>query len=212
MFKRKRARATNGAHLLSSGFTLIEIMFVVSIIGVLAAIAIPNYLKFQARAKTTEATTNLKALYSAQHVYRQEMDSYSASVVQIGFAPERNNRYSYDLMPSASSRHVRDAQLGREQLLGPETGYTADQSKGYRVLVPSPNIALTTPGPRGVFTATAVGSITNDSNPDQWSIASENRGAAATGSYSTRAAIDGTGTCTAVIATAGEPCHDRMPF
>ncbi|MBI2370572.1 MAG: prepilin-type N-terminal cleavage/methylation domain-containing protein, partial [Deltaproteobacteria bacterium] len=43
------------------GFTLIELMIVVAIIGILAAIAIPNFLRFQAKSKQSEAKTNLAA-------------------------------------------------------------------------------------------------------------------------------------------------------
>ncbi|WP_414645174.1 type IV pilin protein, partial [Candidatus Deferrimicrobium sp.] len=47
------------------GFTLIELMIVVAIIGILAAIAIPNFLRFQAKSKQSEAKTNLGGIFTA---------------------------------------------------------------------------------------------------------------------------------------------------
>jgi len=58
------------------GFTLIELMIVVAIIGILAAIAIPNFLKFQLRSKTGEAKTNLAALRTAEEGYFAEYGVY----------------------------------------------------------------------------------------------------------------------------------------
>jgi type IV pilus assembly protein PilA len=76
------------------GFTLIELMIVVAIIGLLAALAIPNFLKFQARAKTSEAKTNLNALFTAQRSYLAEHSLFGADFDSLGFAPERGNRYA----------------------------------------------------------------------------------------------------------------------
>ena len=51
------------------GFTLIELMIVVAIIGILAAIAIPNFLRFQAKSKQSEAKTNLGGIFTAEIAY-----------------------------------------------------------------------------------------------------------------------------------------------
>jgi type IV pilus assembly protein PilA len=77
------------------GFTLIELMIVVAIIGILAAIAIPNFIRFQARSKQGEAKSNLKSLFTSQKSYYQEHDAFRTNVKEIGFAPERGNRYIY---------------------------------------------------------------------------------------------------------------------
>src|SRR3954466_12903159 len=85
------------------GFTLIELMIVVAIIGILAAIAIPNFIKFQARSKQSEVKSNMKAVFTAQKAYYQEKDTFSSFATQIGFSPERGNRYSYNLGGTAFS-------------------------------------------------------------------------------------------------------------
>ena len=58
------------------GFTLIELMIVVAIIGILAAIAIPNFIKFQLRSKASEGKINLAAIRTAQESFFAEVGTY----------------------------------------------------------------------------------------------------------------------------------------
>ena len=78
------------------GFTLIELMIVVAIIGILAAIAIPNFLKFQAKSKQSEAKTNLGAIYTGQIAYFGEQNVYG-NFAQINWSPSGTPRYHYQL-------------------------------------------------------------------------------------------------------------------
>ncbi len=84
-------------HQRSKGFTLIELMIVVAIIGILAAIAIPNFIRYQVKAKQAEATTSLKSIYTAQVSYFAETDSYTSVFTALGWVAESTRRFTYDL-------------------------------------------------------------------------------------------------------------------
>ena len=97
---------------LHKGFTLIELMIVVAIIGILAALAIPNFIRFQARSKQSEVKANLKSAFTAEKAYYQEHDEYSSCIKKIGFSPERGNRYRYVLNATART----DEACGTQEL------------------------------------------------------------------------------------------------
>jgi len=61
------------------GFTLIQRLIVVAIIGVLAAIAVPNFLQAQTRAKVARAIGDLKSLGNALEMYHTDMNQYPIS-------------------------------------------------------------------------------------------------------------------------------------
>ena len=79
------------------GFTLIELMIVVAIIGILAAIAIPNFMRYQAKAKQSEAKANLGSIYTSETTYRAEHDTYADSITDLDWAAAGTTRYSYSI-------------------------------------------------------------------------------------------------------------------
>ena len=90
-----------------SGFTLIELMVLVAVLGILATVAAPNLIHMQRRSRTAEAFTNLAALRDAQAARYAELGNF----VRAGSAPAG--------VPSPKPRHWAGANaLEFRELLG----------------------------------------------------------------------------------------------
>jgi type IV pilus assembly protein PilA len=184
---------------MAKGFTLIELMIVVAIIGILAAIAIPNFIKFQARSKQSEVKTNLKGIFTAERSYYQEKDTYSACIRKFGWGPERGNRYAYRVnavLPtdeaSCSTSELRaDAPGVQAATDGSVSVDTFKHGTAAAVVVTSiaavfapkaptgsgidetanlVGVAPATAGPTSSFGAAASGNVDSDTNVDVWYI------------------------------------------
>ena len=79
------------------GFTLIELMIVVAIIGILSAIAIPNFLTYQAKTKQAEARNNLGHIFTLEIAYHGEANTFH-TLAGIGWRSEGVTRYSYTVI------------------------------------------------------------------------------------------------------------------
>lgn len=69
----------------SRGFTLVELMIVVALIGVLAAVSVPNMQRYGYRAKRAEAMVVLEAIFKAQLAHYVEYGQYGDTFDEIDF-------------------------------------------------------------------------------------------------------------------------------
>jgi type IV pilus assembly protein PilA len=151
------------------GFTLIELMIVVAIIGILAAIAIPNFLKFQAKSKQSEAKSNLGAIFTGQLAYFGEQNQYG-HFPQINWSPSGTPRYHYQLggfVLAGDNVNVGAATAGlTEASWANNLNNAADN--GVTLTGPfTPTYTTTSPY---TFWAGAGGKISNSATVDGWAI------------------------------------------
>ena len=106
-------------------------VLVVPMIGILAAIAIPNFVKFQCRSKQSEAKANLRSLAVAEESYFAEKGEYSRDPAAIGFAPTGVKvRYDYVIVQAGKDAFVAEARGIREGVAGDV--WTVDKTRELR--------------------------------------------------------------------------------
>lgn len=133
---------------------VISVVFSVMNAGITAAIAIPNFIKFQARAKQAECKSNLRALHAAQQSFYAEHDRYTEDPEELGFSLQSPHRYSYFLSADPAG-----------WMIGQKDSPTA------------PDLELATPGVHGEcpdcgYVAMCVGQADQDPDLDMWVISS----------------------------------------
>lgn len=126
----------------------------VPVVGILAAIAIPNFIRFQAKSKQSECKMQLRAAYTAQQAYFATNDKFGDTADEIGFSLDGRNRYSYRV---------------------------AENTVIPAAVTTTPPPELEAAFPAGVFDSEegivlgCAGNLDNDKTIDVWTISSEQR-------------------------------------
>lgn len=88
---------------MKKGFSLIELMVVVAIFSVAAAILVPRFLKHQIQTKQEECHKNLRSLYSAEKEYFQRNGVYTHDLAMLGkdgWKPEGKSGHQFQFLPA----------------------------------------------------------------------------------------------------------------
>lgn len=145
----------------NKGFSLVELMIVVAIIALLTTIAVPNFMRFLAKAKRAEAYLNLHSIYAAQKAYWAEHGNYSSVLSgqnSIGWKPEGYNGG------------------GKQEKFYYTYGFQGSEGKNYftgNLESPATSLSVAKADSQG-FIAVASGDIDGDGIPDIITIDQDN--------------------------------------
>jgi len=163
----------------AQGFTLVELMVVVAIIGILSAIAVPNFKKYQAKSKQSEAKIRLAALYNTEVGSSADWDTYATCLSVMGYELSPRGYYAVGFSTGFNATGV------NANYTGCTAGTTISSSAAATDIVFLPTTLLgvvnankpsavtnlpTSTTVQNGFTAGAAGSISSSVTLDQWTI------------------------------------------
>ena len=146
-----------GRNLLEKGFTLVELMIVIVIVGILSAVALPNFLKQTGKAKLTEAEGKVSAAFKqAQSIWVETGDFANITCADVGItgANGLENEWTYTCTPlKADAADTVFSQFGM-------VAVGSGKNDGLKMNVAGDGTNCFIDGPTGVITK-----CTKDSDP-----------------------------------------------
>ena len=122
-----------------SGFTLLELLVVVIIVGILATVAIPSFTRAMERSRQTEATSFLDTLKTAEEAYNQENRIYTGNfadlMVEQPLDTDEKRYFKYSLASSDSTHYTGTATRKLAADTGPGKGKSPAGSTAYTVTI-----------------------------------------------------------------------------
>lgn len=164
------------------GFSLIELMIVVVIIGLLATVGVPQYQKFIAKTRQAEAKSMMSGLYTAEKAFFAEWNQYYGDFRAIGYQPDGQLTYNVGFAnggapgpathPNATYAGVNAALFSAQNTCGTAPAVAASincQIIGVPVALSGVAVINNAAAIR-TFTVEAAANIDGDATPDRWTI------------------------------------------
>ena len=158
-----------------SGFTLVELMVVVGIIGILSAVAIPRFQTYQAKSKTSEARIHLSAIYTTETALMSDYDSYGTCLAFAGYeGPGTNNYYAVGFSTGGNDGNEDVRLNGGTLCTNADTRSWAANKRVGGWFAPVTDITGAAANDDGTFIAVAIGAVNAANNTattcSEWTI------------------------------------------